>query len=119
MEGTANKVKCNVDDIPWAPHPVAKMVTVKKFIARSEEGAGVTCMTVLISKGAEVPEHIHEDEDDILFPLKGKAVMSIEGEGTFSLEPGIIVRVPKGTKHKIGEVTEELLLFDVFAPTVD
>jgi mannose-6-phosphate isomerase-like protein (cupin superfamily) len=42
--------------------------------------------------------------------------MYVEGTGTFPLKPGIIVIVPKGTKHKISNVTEELLVYDVFQP---
>ena len=42
----------------------------------------------------------------------------IDGEGEFTLEPGMIIRVPKGTKHKIFDVTEDLLIYDVFHPAL-
>jgi mannose-6-phosphate isomerase-like protein (cupin superfamily) len=58
-------------------------------------------------------EHIHEDQVDILYPIQGQAQMYVEGTGTFTLKPGIVVRVPKGTKHKI---SNELLIYDVFQP---
>ena len=37
-----------------------------------------------------------KQQDDILYPLQGKAAMWVEGVGDFTLEPGMIVRVPKG-----------------------
>ena len=59
---------------------------------------------------------VHEEQVDILYPMQGEAEMFVEGTGTFLLKPGIVVRVPKGTKHKISNVTEELLIYDVFQP---
>lgn len=44
--------------------------------------------------------------------------MWVDGSGSFPLEPGCVVLVPKGTKHKIENVSEELLLYDVFWPAV-
>ena len=69
-----------------------------------------------VPAGIEIPEHIHEEQVDILYPIQGAAEMYVEGTGTFPLKPGIIVIVPKGTKHKISNVTEELLVYDVFQP---
>jgi quercetin dioxygenase-like cupin family protein len=105
-----------VEDKAWIPHPIAKDVKIKNLITRKEHGADVTCMLVLIPMGKEVPEHVHREQDDILYPLKGKAKMWVDGEGFLPLEPGVIVRVPKGMKHKISEVTQDLLLYDVFSP---
>ena len=52
----------------------------------------------------------------ILYPLRGRAEMYVEQTGTFALEPGVVVRVPKGAKHRIFNVTEELIIYDVFHP---
>ncbi len=107
-----------MEKIPWVSHPTAEGVQIKPFISNKEHGLGVTCMLVKIPAGKEVAEHIHPNQDDILYPLAGKAAMWVEGAGKFSLEPGIVVRVPKGTKHKIFDVTEELLIYDVFSPAL-
>ena len=107
-----------VEGIPWIPHPVAAGVTIKPLISSKDHNLNVTCMLVKVPIGIEVPEHIHEKQDDILYPLKGKALMWVEGAGEFTLEPGIIVRVPTGKKHKIVDVVEELLIYDVFSPAL-
>ena len=73
-------------------------------------------MLVKVPAGKEVPEHIHETQVDILYPLQGRAEMYVEGAGNLELKPGVVVRVPAGAKHKISNVTEELLIYDVFQP---
>ncbi len=111
-------VRRDVMDVDWIPHPVAKGVTMKPLVTKKNNGTDVSCILVRIPKGGEVPEHVHEEQDDILYPLIGRAIMSVDGAGSFSLEPGCIVHVPKGTKHRIEDVTEELVLYDVFWPAL-
>ena len=112
------EVNRSVENISWVPHPTAQGVEIKPLITNKEHDLDVTCMLVNLPAGKEVPEHIHENQADILYPLQGKAVMWVDGTGSFSLEPGVIVRVPEGTKHKIVDVTEDLLLYDVFCPAL-
>lgn len=110
------KIRKTVSNISWRPHPIAKGVHIKPLVTKSDDGLDVTCMLVRVPAGNEVPEHIHEEQVDILYPLEGLAEMYVDGAGTFPLKPGIVVRVPKGTKHKIFDVTEDLLIYDVFQP---
>ena len=105
-----------VDDIPWRPHALVKEASIKPLATKSEDGLDVTCLLVRVPAGVEIPEHIHEEQVDILYPIQGKAEMDVEGAGTFPLKPGVIVRVPKGAKHRIFNVIEELLVYDVFQP---
>lgn len=58
---------------------------------------------------------MHENSDDILFPLEGKGKIFIEGSGEFDLFPGVFIRVPKNIKQRVS-VEEDLLVYDVFAP---
>ena len=108
----------SVEKVSWMPHPTVQGVTIKPLISEKEHGLNVTCMLVNVPAGKEVPEHIHEEQDDILYLIQGKAVMWVDGTGNFSLEPGVIVRVPKGKKHKIFNVTQDLLIYDVFCPAL-
>jgi quercetin dioxygenase-like cupin family protein len=110
------KVWFLVEEESWIPHPTAKGVIIKPLISKKVNGVDLTCMLVKVRKGLEVPEHIHEDQDDILYPLEGKAVMWVDGSGSFPLMPGVIVLVPRGKKHKIADVSDDLLIYDVFYP---
>jgi quercetin dioxygenase-like cupin family protein len=108
----------SAEDIPWIPHPTADGVEIKPMISKGGHGLDITCMLVRVPTGSEVPEHIHAEQNDILYPLRGKAMMWVEGTGEFSLEPGVIVKVPPGTRHKITDVREDLLVYDVFFPAL-
>ncbi|MDY7077841.1 MAG: cupin domain-containing protein [Chloroflexota bacterium] len=108
----------NIEELKWQPHPTAKGVRIKVLVSQGAQGTDLTCMLVQIGRGLEVTEHVHDHSDDILYPLSGKARMWVDGSGEFSLEPGVIVRVPQGTRHRIFDVSEDLLLYDVFWPAL-
>ena len=42
--------------------------------------------------------------------------MFVEEIGEFEIKKGILIRVPRGMKHSIYDVTEDLLVYDVFSP---
>ena len=106
----------NVDDLTWDPHPVAEGVKIKPLVTKKDHDLNVSCILVKVPAGIEILEHTHEEQADILYPLSGSAEMYVDGTGTFPLKPGIVVRVPFGVKHKIFNVTEELIFYDVFHP---
>ncbi len=112
------KPNINVEELEWQPHKTAKGVEIKVLISKAVQGTDVTCLLVRVGRGLEVPEHLHENSDDILYILSGKAMMAVEGSEDFVLKPGIFVRVPKGTRHRIYDVSEDLLIYDVFWPAL-
>ena len=78
-----------------------------------------SCLNFGFQSGKELIENffpmigLHPRE---IFVLKGKATMWIEDRGSFPLEPGVFVVVPKGLKHRTYDVVEELHIYDVFSP---
>jgi len=110
------EVYTKVDDLFWEPHPLAENVKIKPLVTKRDDDLNVSCILVKFPTGIEIAEHTHEEQVDILFPLRGSAEMFVEGTGTFGLKPGVMVRVPKGAKHRIFNVTEELIVYDVFYP---
>ena len=97
-------------------HPFLANVDMKTLYSHGEDGGDVTCFVVKCSVGSEIEEHIHEKETDIIYVLKGKATMWVEDRGSFTLEPGVFVVVPKGLRHRTYDVVEELHIYDVFTP---
>ncbi len=102
-------------DLEWAPHPFLP-IEMKVFLDRKNDGADLTCFLIRLPRGREIPEHVHETQEDILFILEGKAKMWVDGAGDFEIEKGSFIRVPKNTKHRIYDVTAEILNYDVFVP---
>jgi len=101
-------------ELDWLPH-TAKGAERKILISKKEHKVDVTCMLVRIPKGVEIPEHIHDAQDDIIYVLQGKFRLWAEGADHDAWK-GTLLRVPKGVKHRIYDVQEDTLLYDVFVP---
>ncbi|MBN2335593.1 cupin domain-containing protein [Candidatus Bathyarchaeota archaeon] len=106
----------NLSETSETPHPFLRDVRMRVLYSKKEDGGEVTCFVVRCPAGAEIEQHIHEDETDVVYVLKGKARMWVEDRGGFSLEPGVFVVVPPGLRHRTYDVEEELLIYDVFTP---
>ena len=108
----------NEKDVAWTPHPIAKGIEIKVLLSRKDHGAEASVMLVRATPGAkpEVPEHVHETSEDIIYTLKGSAKIWIEGQGEIDLIPGRVVRVPRNVKHRVYDISSDFLVYDVFAP---
>jgi quercetin dioxygenase-like cupin family protein len=103
------------NEVPWSPHPFLP-IQIKNLLSKKDDQADITVFLVNLPAGREIPEHVHETQEDIIFILSGRAKMWIDGVGDFELKKGTFVRVPKNTKHRIFNVTEHILNYDVFTP---
>lgn len=109
----------NAENLLWENHPAIKGVSIKKIVTTEQFGKdSPSIVMVKIPVGVEVPEHLHEESEDILFILAGEATMWIEGIGNVKLQKNVVVRVPRNTKHRIFDVTDGLLVYDVFSPGI-
>jgi len=109
----------DTETLSWEDHPTVRNVTIKKIITMEEFGEdSPSILMVKIPVGVEVPEHIHEKSEDILFILSGEATMWVDGAGDVPLCKGNVVRVPRNTKHRIFDVTDEIIIYDVFSPGI-
>jgi quercetin dioxygenase-like cupin family protein len=104
------------DKMDWQPHPKFEGVEIKPFFTQKAHGSQASIVLVKVKKGMEIPEHIHEDSDDIVYPLSGRGREFIEGVGEFVIEKGMGIRIPKMKKHRTFDVEEDLVFYDVFAP---
>jgi len=109
----------DMEALPWEDHPTVRNVSIQKVVTTGQFGKeSPSILVVKIPVDAEVPEHIHETSEDILCVLSGKATMWIDGTGNITLHQGVVVRVPRNTRHRIFGVTDELLIYDVFSPGI-
>jgi quercetin dioxygenase-like cupin family protein len=108
----------NEKDVAWTPHPIARGIEIKVLLSRKEHGAEASVVLARVAPGAraEVPEHVHETSEDIIYTLKGSAKIWIEGQGEIDLIPGRVVRVPRNVKHRVYNISADFLIYDVFAP---
>lgn len=103
----------------WMPHSKADGVFIKRLITKKGSGLDtVTVLLVKIPKEKSVAEHIHETSEDILYVLSGKGKMWVEEAGEFELKKNVMVRVPRGRRHRIFDIEEDILIYDVFSPAI-
>jgi quercetin dioxygenase-like cupin family protein len=103
------------EDISWEPHPQLANLKVALLVSHRHEKMNLTCMLVHLQPGTQVEKHTHEC-DDIIYVLKGKVVMWIQGVGDVPMVQGTFIRIPKGVKHQPHTIEEELIAYDVFYP---
>ena len=104
------------DEIKWEPHPQLASAKVGYFLSNRDEKADLTCMLVHLPVGTEVEKHIHENSDDIIYVVKGKATMWIDQVGDVPMVEGAFIRIPKGVLHQPHDIEEDILAYDVFYP---
>jgi quercetin dioxygenase-like cupin family protein len=104
------------EEIKWAAHPTFKGVEIAYLLTKKDDGVDVTEALVHWHIGAEIPRHIHEGSDDILYILQGKAKMWIENVGEVPLVAGSFVRIPMGVLHQPHDVEEEVIAHDTWFP---
>jgi quercetin dioxygenase-like cupin family protein len=110
-----NKPK-HAEQLPEEPHPFLRGVRMRTLLSRRDDGADATCFLVRCRVGSEIEEHVHEEQDDIIYILEGEATMWIEGIGEFPLIPGTFIAVSRGRRHRTYDVREDLLFLDTFTP---
>ncbi len=104
-----------VGEMSWEPHPIFRQLLVKKLLTYEKDHVDLSIVMVKVAKGTEVPAHVHE-QDDIVYHLEGKGKMWVEGVGDFDVEAGSFMRIPAGVKHQPHDITEDILVFDIFLP---
>jgi mannose-6-phosphate isomerase-like protein (cupin superfamily) len=73
---------------------------------------------VRIKPGQTVPEHIHEDEDQVYHLTSGEGFVELDGQRT-AVTVGSSVLIPLGTRHAItnsGSDPLDYVFFVVFVP---
>lgn len=103
-------------DVKWNPHPQFKGVEIGYLLSNRDDKVDLTCAMVHWKVGAEIPKHIHENSDDILYIIKGKAKIWIDGVGDVPVSAGSFVRIPKGVLHQPHDVEEDLIAHDTWFP---
>ena len=112
---TAMIRKLEVLQLPWKEHPVFKDLRIKKLLTHEMDNVDLSIVMVKVKRGAQIPAHVH-DQDDIVYHLKGKGKMWVDGEGDFEVTAGTFIRIPAGVKHQPHDIEEDMLVFDIYFP---
>lgn len=71
------------------------------FKSHSHETNGAVFMwETLTPNGALVPPHIHQVEDEYIYLVEGQLEVTL-GEETYTVQPGDLVKMPRGVPHAV------------------
>lgn len=76
---------------------------------------GLSLEELSCEAGVEIPVHVHESSDELLYIASGRGVMSAGQERDLRVGPGDAVRIPRGVPHGL-LVRERLVAVQSYAP---
>ena len=95
------------------PPRTSKLLLAPKFGGVKNLSMGMNITEV----GSMIPDHAHEDSEEVLFLISGRAKLVIEGEGEWEIGPETAFYSPIGTKHRLENIGDEpLKLVWVYCP---
>jgi mannose-6-phosphate isomerase-like protein (cupin superfamily) len=95
------------------PPRTSKLLLAPKFGGVENISMGMNITEV----GSMIPNHAHEDSEELLFLISGKAKLVIEGMGEWEIGPETAFYSPKGVTHRLENIGDEpLKLVWVYCP---
>lgn len=99
----------------WQPVPANGFVSIHVAPHLVKMDMPVAVGTQTVGKGSYVREHAHDNNEEVLYFVRGKGKVVIDGEQTFELTPGTTLFLGKNCRHTfINESDEEELHFVFF-----
>jgi mannose-6-phosphate isomerase-like protein (cupin superfamily) len=95
------------------PPRVSKLLLAPKFGGVDNVSRGMNITEV----GSMIPDHVHEESEEVLFLISGRAKIVIEGEGEWEIGPETAFYSPIGVKHRVENIGDEpLRIVWVYSP---
>ena len=80
-------------------HEIAQGKGQATLLLNAGTGSSEAALSRLIlNRGAQVPEHVHEQSAELLYVISGQLVVQLDGQ-SLTLQAGDAVRIPAGHKH--------------------
>ncbi len=95
------------------PPRTSKLLLAPKFGGVKSVSMGMNITEV----GSMIPDHVHENSEEVLFLISGHAKIVIEGEGEWEIGPETAFYSPVGVKHRVENIGDEpLRIVWVYSP---
>jgi len=106
-------VAAEVEGVKRDPPRVSKLLLAPKTVGTRNLSMGLNVTEV----GSMIPYHAHEDSEEVMFIISGRAKLVIEGEGEWEIGPETAIYSPLGKKHRLENIGDEpLKLVWVYGP---
>lgn len=87
------------------PPRTSKLLLAPKFGGVHNVSMGMNITEV----GSMIPDHMHEESEEVLFLISGRAKIVIEGQGEWEIGPETAFYSPIGVKHRVENIGVEPL----------
>lgn len=95
------------------PPRVSKLLLAPKLHGLKNLSMGMNITEV----GSMIPDHVHDNSEEVMFLISGHAKLVIEGEGEWEIGPETAFFAPTGKKHHVENIgTEPLRIVWVYSP---
>jgi putative monooxygenase len=95
------------------PPRTSKLLLAPKFGGVENVSMGMNITEI----GSMIPDHKHDDSEEVLFLISGHAKIVIEGEGEWEIGPETAFYSPKGVMHRVENIGDEpLRIVWVYSP---
>ena len=97
------------------PPRTSKLLLAPKFGGIEHVSMGMNITEV----GSMIPDHAHEEAEEVMFLISGRAKFVVEGEGEWEIGPETAFYSPVGKKHRLENIGDEpLKLIWVYYPAL-
>jgi quercetin dioxygenase-like cupin family protein len=103
------------DSLSWRPHPSIPGGRVA-ILLHGQEGVAPVGALVELPSGISAEPHRHTQADDLLYILRGHGKLWVESHGEFLLREGCFLKIPAGVWHCPREITQTLLIYNLWLP---
>jgi putative monooxygenase len=87
------------------PARTSKLLLAPKFGGVKNVSMGMNITEV----GSMIPDHQHDESEEVLFLISGKAKIVIDGVGEWEIGPETAFYSPLGVKHRVENIGDEPL----------
>lgn len=96
------------------PPRVSRLLLSEKNVGAKNVSLGLNVTEV----GSMIPDHKHEDSEEVMYIVSGRARLVIEdGEEVYEVGPDTAIYSPKGVTHRLENIGDtELKLVWAYAP---
>ncbi len=98
----------HIDDLP-AYSPPAHHGTVNQRLVDRDRGFGFEMILGRVAPGGEASRHYHRTEAQVVYILKGEAMVALGEEPARRCGPGTVIRIPPGLAHEVVTVGADAL----------
>ena len=105
MDNLPFKAAADVEGEFKTPPRTSKLLLAPKFGGVKNVSMGMNITEV----GSQIPDHVHDASEEVLFLMSGKARIVIDGVGSWEIGPETAFYSPLGVKHRVENIGDEPL----------